>query len=134
MSSLYLSFKMLHVAAVIASGVLFFSRGALTLAGQSRWAQARPLRRLSWIIDSVLLLAALALVALLQHYPFVHGWLTAKVVLLLAYIGCGAVALHRAGSRRQRVAWFAAAIAIYLAIIAIARFRHPLGPLGLLGG
>jgi uncharacterized membrane protein SirB2 len=43
---------------------------------------AAPLRYLSYTIDTVLLTAALMLTAIVQQYPFVHAWLTVKVVLL----------------------------------------------------
>jgi uncharacterized membrane protein SirB2 len=81
MIELYPQIKWAHVAAVSASGVLFFLRGLLANLG-ARWAMAAPLRYLSYTIDTVLLTAALMLVTILHQYPFVHSWLTAKVVLL----------------------------------------------------
>ncbi len=80
MTEYYLAIRWLHIAAVILSGSLFFLRGLLVLAGHSRLAMGALPRYLSIGIDSVLLAAAIALTFILQQYPFVTGWLSAKVV------------------------------------------------------
>ena len=129
MATIYLALKAIHVIAVLLSIALFTTRGALVLAGQRQWAMSTLPRRGSQVIDSVLLLAALCLAVLLGQYPFVHGWLTAKLVLLVVYIGFGMLALHGERTRTQRALWFASALLTFAAIVAIARFRHPLGPL-----
>lgn len=128
MIEFYPEIKLVHVGAVIASGLLFFIRGlALQLGGT--WAMAAPLRYLSYAIDAVLLTAALMLSTMLRMYPFAQPWLTAKVVLLVVYIVLGSFALKRARTPRARTAFFAAAVAVYLAMISIARAHHPLGAL-----
>jgi uncharacterized membrane protein SirB2 len=80
--------RALHIASVFASGALFCLRG-IGLQVHASWPMARPTRYLSYSIDTVLLAAALMLCALLHQYPFVHAWLTAKVVLLGIYIVLG---------------------------------------------
>jgi uncharacterized membrane protein SirB2 len=127
MIELYPHIKWVHVAAVTASGTLFALRGAGTLAG-ARWPMWAPLRHLTYAIDTVLLAAALVLAALLRQVPFVHGWLTAKVLLLLGYIVLGTFALKRARTRAARGACYVAALAVFLFIVAIARAHHPAGP------
>jgi uncharacterized membrane protein SirB2 len=117
-----------HVAAVIASGSLFALRGAGVLAGAG-WPMFAPLRYLSYTIDTVLLTAALMLATILHQYPFVHGWLTVKVLLLVVYIVLGSFALKRARTRRTRAWCFVAASAVFLLIVGVARAHHPLGPL-----
>jgi uncharacterized membrane protein SirB2 len=124
----YAQVKWLHVGTVILSGALFFARGLMMLARSPR-ANHALLRYSSYAIDTVLLAAALALAAMLHQYPFVHGWLTVKVLLLLAYIVLGSLALKRGRSYRVRAASYVAALAVYAAIIAVARAHHPLGPL-----
>ena len=61
-------------------------------------------RVLPHVNDTLLLLAAIGLSVVQQQYPFVHGWVTAKVLGLLAYIGFGMFALRRGqqqnGARR----------------------------------
>lgn len=111
---------------MIASGSLFVFRGAGVLGGAS-WPMWAPLRFLSYTIDTVLLTAALMLATILHQYPFVHGWLTAKICLLVVYIVLGTLALRRARTRRARAWCYAAAIATFLLIVSIARAHHPLG-------
>ena len=58
---------------------LFLLRGLLLMAGH-KWARSAPLNYLSYTVDTVLLTAALMLMTIIRQYPFVHGWLTAKVL------------------------------------------------------
>lgn len=126
MIEFYPQIKWVHVAAVIASGSLFFLRGLALHAG-ARWVMAAPLRYLSYTVDTILLTAALMLVTILHQYPFVHGWLTAKVILLVAYVVLGSYALKRAQTRKVRILSWLGALALYGLIISIARAHHPLG-------
>jgi uncharacterized membrane protein SirB2 len=126
MIEFYPQIKWVHVAAVIASGVLFALRGTGVLAG-ARWPMFAPLRYLTYTIDTVLLTAALMLATILRQYPFVHAWLTVKVLLLVVYIVLGSFALKRAGTPTVRAACFAAALLVYLFIASVARMHHPLG-------
>jgi uncharacterized membrane protein SirB2 len=129
MLEFYPHIKWVHVAAVIASGSLFALRGAGVLAG-GRWPMWAPLRYLTYTIDTVLLTAALMLATVLHQYPFVHGWLTVKVCLLVSYIVLGTFALKRARTRRAQGWCYAAALAVFLLIVSVARAHHPLGILG----
>ncbi|HPF73328.1 MAG: SirB2 family protein [Lysobacteraceae bacterium] len=129
MIAYYLQIKWVHVAAVIASGALFGLRGLLVWAGREQLAMWAPLRYLSYSIDTVLLTAALMLVTILHQYPFVHAWLTVKVLLLVVYIVLGSLALKRGKTQRQRRLWFVAALTVYLFIISVARSHSALGAL-----
>jgi uncharacterized membrane protein SirB2 len=122
----YAQIRWVHIAAVLASGSLFLLRGTALHAG-AQWAMAAPLRYLSYTIDTVLLTAALMLSTILHQYPFVHGWLTVKVVLLAAYIGLGTFALKRGRTRAIRIACWLGALTVYAFIISVARAHHPLG-------
>jgi len=51
----------------------------------------------------VLLTAAMMLSSILRMYPFVHSWLTVKVVLLLVYVVLGTFALKRGRTARVRL-------------------------------
>lgn len=135
MIEFYPQIKLVHVASVVASGLLFLLRGLVLQAGErGRWAMAAPVRFLSYGIDTVLLTAALMLVTILPATIYANGWLTAKLVLLVAYIGLGALALKRGRTRRVRLACFAGALALYGMMLAIARTHDPLGPFRLLFG
>jgi uncharacterized membrane protein SirB2 len=133
MIEFYAQIKWIHVATVLASGGLFFIRG-LALHLSMRWPMAAPLRYLSYSIDTVLLTSALMLATILQQYPFVHGWLTVKVVLLIVYVVLGSYALKRGRTRQSRIIVWLIALLIYGAIISVARAHHPLGLLFLLLG
>ncbi|MBX3690600.1 SirB2 family protein [Dokdonella sp.] len=126
MATHYLSIKILHILCVVLSGGLFALRGILVLAGSQRGNHV-VLRWLSYLIDTTLLVSALLLVVILHQYPFVHSWLTVKVCLLVVYIVLGVFALRRAPTRTSKAIAFAAALAVYLAIISVARAHHPLG-------
>jgi uncharacterized membrane protein SirB2 len=126
MSEFYLQIKCAHIVAVLASGALFALRGAGVLAG-ARWPMWAPLRHLTYTIDTVLLTAALMLATILHQYPFVHGWLTVKVLLLVVYIVLGTFALRRARTQRARAWSYAAALVVFLFIVSVARAHHPAG-------
>jgi uncharacterized membrane protein SirB2 len=123
MIAFYPQIKSVHIAAVMASGLLFPLRGAAVHAGMT-WAMAAPLRYLSYLIDTTLLTAALMLATLLHQFPFVHAWLTVKVMLLVVYIVLGTFALKRGSTRKIRVICWAAALLVYVFIITVARGRH----------
>ena len=80
----------MHIGAVLRSGTLFALRGGGVLVGARRPMSA-ALRYLSYSIDTVLLTAALALVAMLPSAVFANHWLTAKLGLLLVYVGPGSL-------------------------------------------
>jgi uncharacterized membrane protein SirB2 len=118
----------------MASGTLFFLRGLAARGGHGDWALARPLRFLSYVIDTSLLVAALVLVAILPSAAFANGWLAAKLALLPLYVVLGWLALRRSDHRARQTAYFAGALLTYGLMIAIARTHDPLGPLHLLTG
>ena len=132
MIEFYAEIKWVHVAAVLCSGALFALRGAVMLAGQ-QWYMAAPLRYLSYTIDTVLLTAALMLATILHQYPFVHAWLTTKVLLLVVYVVLGSYALKRGATPAVRARAYAAALLVYAFIISIARAHDPRGVFALLG-
>jgi len=126
MMEFYPQIKSVHIAAVMASGLLFLMRGAAVNAGMT-WAMAAPLRYLSYLIDTTLLTAALMLATLLHQYPFVHAWLTVKIALLVIYIVLGSFALKRGSTRKIRILCWFAALLVYAFIITVARAHHPAG-------
>ena len=122
----YLQLRDAHVAAVIASGSLFCARGALALA---RWRHVMHpvLRYGSMAIDTVLLAAGITLMFVIHQYPFVDGWLTAKLVLLVVYIALGTFALKRARTQGQRATCYLLALATFAYIISVAIAHDPRG-------
>ena len=126
MIEFYPQIRAVHIGAVIASGALFALRGAGVLAG-ARWPMAAPLRYLSYSIDTVLLTAALMLIAVLPAAVFANHWLTVKLTLLVIYIVLGSLALKRGRTARTGALCFMAALAVFAAMFGIARTHQPLG-------
>lgn len=124
--NLYLVVKQVHIVSVLLSFALFLFRGGLMFANV-RWRQHPVLRIAPHAVDTILLTSALFLVSLLHQYPFVHHWLTVKVVALLVYIVLGSLALKRARTLQGRLIAFVLAIVTFLFIISVARMHHPFG-------
>lgn len=130
---LYPALRHLHLACVAASIALFVARGLGVTALQA-WPMRPFWRRLSVTIDTPLLLAGLGLWALLGYHPLQQAWLGTKLALLVVYIVLGSFALKRGRTRRQRLLFFVAALAVVAFMLASAITRLPLGlPLGLAG-
>lgn len=125
---LYYWVKQVHVYSVLLSFTLFLARGAWVLSGR-RLPRQLFLRTLPHAVDTVLLTSALWLTAIIQEFPFREPWLTTKVLLLIAYIVLGSLALKRAASRTGQVTAFVAASIVFVFLFSVARFRHPLGAL-----
>jgi uncharacterized membrane protein SirB2 len=124
----YVLVKYLHLTCAILSLIGFAARGVLMLR-DSPWLNARWVRIAPHVVDTVLLASAAWLAWFVQQYPFVHPWLTAKTVGLLAYIGLGVVALKRGRSKRVRAVCFVLALAAAGYVVSVALTRDPAGPL-----
>jgi uncharacterized membrane protein SirB2 len=121
----YLAIKHLHMTAAVLSGLFFTIRGIWMLTGsgllKKRWAKVAP-----HVIDTILLASALVLVFWSAQYPFVQGWLTAKVIALFGYIGAGMVALKYGKTKGIRAAAFVIALLIFAYILKVALTRQVL--------
>ncbi len=126
MIEFYPQIKFIHILCVILSGSLFTLRGLMMLA-RSPYTNHIVLRRLSWTIDTTLLVAALILITLLHQYPFVQAWLTVKVVLLVVYIVLGVFALKLGRTREVRLGFYVAALLVFAFIVSVARAHAPWG-------
>ncbi len=122
---MYSAIKHIHLLCVALSITLFALRGFWMLI-DSHWLQKRWLNRTTYLIDTVLLGSAISLAVMLQQYPFVHHWLTAKVLALLLYIVLGAVALKRGKTKTIRSLALIGALASVSYIIGAALNHHPL--------
>ena len=122
----YLLLKQLHLTTIAITLTLFLLRGAWMMMG-SALLQARWVRIVPHINDTLLLASGITLAVLMQQYPLVHGWLTAKLIALIVYIVLGTIALKRGKTRAQRIAaWFAALLVFgYMAAVAVAHDPFP---------
>lgn len=117
--------KDVHVACVILSGAGFLARGAWMMR-ESPWLQKTWVKVVPHVIDTTLLGSAILLTIQIHQYPFVQGWLTAKVLALIAYVGVGAVGLKYGKTRKIRIAAWLLAIAIFGYIVLVALTRQVL--------
>jgi uncharacterized membrane protein SirB2 len=122
----YAEIKLVHILSVVTSGLLFLIRGIAMGLGAD-WYMAAGLRYLSYTIDTILLTAALMLMTMLHQYPFVHGWLTVKVLFLVVYIVLGSFGLKRGATLRSRLSFWLAALLVYSFIISVAITKNPQG-------
>lgn len=120
----YPAVKAVHVTCVVVSYALFFARGVWMILDSPMLSRAW-VRILPHVNDTLLLTAAIALAWMLQQYPFVEAWLTAKVLGLVAYIGLGMIALKAGRSRPLRIAAWIAAQLVFFYIVAVAVTRNP---------
>jgi uncharacterized membrane protein SirB2 len=121
----YLALKHLHVTCVVLSGLGFCLRGWWMLR-ESPLRQHRLTRVLPHVVDTLLLGSALTMAWLSGQYPFVNGWLTAKLCGLIAYILLGAMALKRGRTKAIRRRYFGLALLAYAYIVSVALTRNPL--------
>ena len=133
MDAFYAEIRFVHIAAVLASGGLFLTRGLVLFSGLG-WAMAGPIRYLSYTIDTVLLTAALMLMTIVRQYPFVDPWLTVKVLLLVVYIALGVIAFATAAPRHVRAGCWVAALIVFAFIYSVARAHDPFGFLRAVAG
>lgn len=119
-----LPLRHLHIAAVLASFGLFFVRGVWMMTDPARLA-VRWVRVVPHVVDSVLLASAVGLAVRTAQYPFVQGWLTAKVLALVAYIVLGTIALRRGRSRTVRICAWLLAVGVFGYIVTVAHTRTP---------
>ncbi len=120
----YTVIKFVHMGCVALTLFLFVLRGALVVATNAR-LESRLLVVVPQVVDTVLLASAIALSVMLQQYPLVDPWLTAKVVGLVVYIGLGLVVMRFATRRSQRFVAFIGALAAFGYILAVAVTKRP---------
>ncbi|MEP1217021.1 MAG: SirB2 family protein [Marinobacter sp.] len=113
----YLILKSIHMTAAYLTVVLFALRLLLDAVGKPNWRKT-PLRWIPHANDTVLLVAAISLLFVTPWMPFVHGWLTAKIVLLVGYIVAGVFAMKETRSLQVRL------IASVLALVQIMAIFH----------
>ena len=125
MAATYTVLKYLHVSCVVLSGTGFVLRGVWMMQISPMLAR-RWVRVVPHVVDTVLLTSAIALAVMSEQYPLVHGWLTAKVIGLIAYIVLGAIALKHGHTRGIRITAFCGALLVFAYIVAAAMTKSVL--------
>jgi uncharacterized membrane protein SirB2 len=116
----YTLLKTVHTSCAAISYVLFVLRGIWRFSGSSiaeqRWTRVVP-----HVNDTVLLAAALGMVAMIGYQAF----LSAKIAGLIAYVLLGMAAFRWARSTHTRLsAWLAAQFAFFY-IVGVALTKSP---------
>ncbi|MDX5363087.1 MAG: SirB2 family protein [Pseudazoarcus pumilus] len=123
---MYFGIKHLHMLLAVVSILGFILRGVWMMRG-SALLEHRMVRVVPHVIDTLLLVTALTLAVMIAQYPFVAGWVTAKVLGLVVYIVLGVVALRRGRTMGVRVAAFFGAIVVFVWIMSVAFSKNPAG-------
>lgn len=114
--------KALHIALAYLTVASFVIRGIWALTDsplrEEKWVRISP-----HVIDTLLLTLGIVMAVQLSISPF-SGWLGAKLLGLLVYIGLGVVTM-RASSRRVQLAGFIGALLSVIYIFAVAVTRSP---------
>jgi uncharacterized membrane protein SirB2 len=110
----------------------FVARGVGMLGGAA-WVQSRAAKTLPHVVDTVLIVSAIALAWMLRVTPTNAPWLGAKIAGLLAYIALGMVALRFGRTMEVRAAAWLAALATFGYIVSVAITKDPRGFLALVG-
>ena len=109
MDQFYLPIKHIHLSLVAFSVLFFIVRAGLMFANkpihQKKWAKMT-----SRTVDTFLLISALTLCSIIGQYPFVDGWITEKLIAVIAYIILAYIALYRSTTTKSRLLTIVGAI------------------------
>ncbi|NVK89649.1 MAG: SirB2 family protein [Gammaproteobacteria bacterium] len=114
--------KHLHMMFAGLSLLGFVIRGYWMISG-SKLLNAKLVKILPHIVDTILLASAVVLVIVTGFYPLKFDWVTLKLVLLIAYIVLGTFALKRGKTKSIRVISFVAALVTFFAIYGVAMHK-----------
>ena len=120
----FAAIKIIHIISIILSYILFSLRGIWMIKGS-------PLLKLRWVkilphvIDTILLVSAIALVAMIQQYQVFNIWISAKIGALLLYILLGMVAFRFGQTQKiKTISWILAQI-VFFYIVLVALTKNP---------
>ncbi len=104
----YMALKHTHLMFVVLSIGLFFLRFGCREAGAA-FIRAKFFKIAPHIIDTCLLASGIGLIIVVGYPLWPINWLTVKLILVVAYIICGTIAI-KASSKATR--WIGAALAL----------------------
>lgn len=112
--------KMIHLTFVLLAFTSFIGRVLLPMTHPDLLKQ-KAFKIAPHVIDTLLLLSGITLVFQGQWLSGDYGWLVAKIIALLVYIGLGVLVMRSQGTTRWLA--FAGAIAcfIYIGIVAVSK-------------
>lgn len=121
----YIAIKHVHMLCVVLSLSFFTLRAAWGFTGSpllsKRWVKISP-----HIIDTILLLSAIALASVYTQFSFMPAWISAKIIGLVFYITFGILMFRASKNVAQRMAFFTLASLSFLYILAVAFSKQAL--------
>lgn len=128
MAEHYVWIKHFHIGMAYLTLALFVPRGLYRLlAGEGANLKVRKLTdRISYGVDSLLLLMAVLLLVILQLNPMAVAWLSSKLGLLGAYVILGVFAFRKGLPQAARWLCFLLAIGCWVLMYKTARLHLPL--------
>jgi uncharacterized membrane protein SirB2 len=121
----YLLIKNIHIGLALFSGSLFVARGLWVLLAGSGAPWQRRVNRISYMVDTGLLLAALLLLIIFSFAPLSAAWLQAKLLLLVLYVVFGALAFRDKYTLSMRWLAYLAALLCFAGMYYSARLHQP---------
>ena len=123
---MYQALKHTHMLMVALTILLFVLRGLWMMLDSPRlkdkWVRIFP-----HVIDTLLLITGLWMAIGYLGWPSAgQGWITAKIVALIVYIGLGTVAIKRGRTKAVRTAAFCGALLVVAYIVAVAFAKNPI--------
>jgi uncharacterized membrane protein SirB2 len=118
--------KYVHIVAVAVAFALFFVRGLWVMRSypppQEPWV-----RRLPYVVDSVLVISALLVLWEKQKLGWPGDWFSVKLLCIAAYAILALAVLKFARGLGTKILAWIGAMGIFLFITTVAVLRHPLG-------
>ncbi|WFE69346.1 SirB2 family protein [Thiomicrospira sp. R3] len=108
----------LHKVAVLLSIIGFFGRGIGHIF-QQNWVSKKPVKILPHIVDTLLIVSAVAVVVM-TGFSFSDPWILAKVLGLIVYIGLGLMAFRFAKTRGAKALYWVLALGVLFYLVAVA--------------
>lgn len=122
----YTTIKLIHQSAVTLSFAGFLARGVGMLRDAS-WIRHRIAKTLPHLVDTVLIVSAIALAWMLRLTPTKAPWIAAKIGGLVLYIALGLVALRFGRTKTVRAGAWIAAMLTFAWIVSVAITKDPRG-------
>jgi uncharacterized membrane protein SirB2 len=112
--------KIFHLTFILLSILSFVGRVILSETHPAILKQ-KALKIAPHIIDTLLLVSGITLVFQGGWLSTDYGWIIAKIVALLGYIGLGVIVMHNRGTTRWLAFAGAMACFVYIGIVAVTK-------------
>jgi uncharacterized membrane protein SirB2 len=127
MANYYLLLKHIHITFVVLTFISFSLRGYWMIR-ESPLLHRKLTRVLPHLVDTILLVSAIAMVFIAGFSLLSQSWLSAKILALLVYILLGAIALKRGPTKPIRIISFIGALLVfgYIVFVAMTKTLFPM--------